>query len=205
MKKVSYERCLNFEGEKVVLTHKAARGSEFTARVFATPEVTSDDYVTARIVSDIYSTTMFNIIREKYGACYTPQSWIDSSFDPVGMDAGFRVSDMDNFEKYLKECEKLMLEGKVISSVNSGKVVYDSIDNCLKGYINSYISKKYSSQSTSSGIASRITSSILQFGDVTSADKIADKALKVTSEDVMRVFRKYWVEGKYRWFEMRGE
>ncbi len=205
MKKASYERCLNFEGEKVVLTHKAARGSEFTARVFATPEVTSDDYVTARIVSDIYSTTMFNIIREKYGACYTPQSWIDSSFDPVGMDAGFRVSDMDNFEKYLKECEKLMLEGKVISSVNSGKVVYDSIDNCLRGYINSYISKKYSSQSTSSGIASRITSSILQFGDVTSADKIADKALKVTSEDVMRVFRKYWVEGKYRWFEMRGE
>ncbi|MCR5612212.1 pitrilysin family protein [Treponema sp.] len=197
-------RTMNLDGEKVVLHHKNAAGEEFIVRVFATPEVTSPDYVTARIVSDIYSSTMFNIIREKYGACYTPASFIDSSFDPAGMDYGVRVSDMENFEKYLKECEALMLEGKVISSVSAEGVTYDTIENCLTGYINSYITKKYSSQCTSSGIASRITSSILQFGDVTSADKIPEMALKVTAEDVKRVFKTYWVDGKSRWFEMRG-
>ena len=148
---------------------------------------------------------MFNIIREKYGACYTPASQIDSSFNPVGIDYGMKVSDMENFEKYFEECVQLMLDGKVISSVNADEVVYDTIENVLEGYKNSYITKKYTSQSTSSGIASRVSASILQFGDLTTADKIPGRALKVTSDDVLRVFKKYWVDSKSQWFIMKGE
>ena len=148
---------------------------------------------------------MFNVIREKYGACYTPGSQIDSSYAPVGIDYGLRVSDMENFSRYLKEAQDIMLAGKVISSASEKGMTFDSLENSLEGYKNSYIIKKYSSQSTSAGIASRIVSSILQFGDLTSADKIPQRALDVTEDDVLRVFKKYWIDGKSCWFEMRGE
>lgn len=190
--------------EKVTLYHENANGAELLAKVFVSPPVTSDDYVAACITGDIFSTVMFNVIREKYGACYTPESWVSSSFAPVGFDFGYRVSDIEHFPAYLKEAEDIMRSGKVISSVDKTGTVFDTLENSIEGYKNAYILRKYSSQSTSSGIASRITSSILQFGDVTSADAIPSKALSVTSDDVLRVFQKYWLDGKSCWFEMRG-
>ncbi|MGN0739764.1 MAG: M16 family metallopeptidase [Treponema sp.] len=196
---------LNFPKEKTVLYHKDAKGAEMAVRVFASPAVTSEDYAAARIAEDIFSTIMFNVIREKYGACYTPGSQIESCYAPVGIDYGLRVSDMKNFSRYLKEAQDIMLAGKVISSASEKGMTFDSLENSLEGYKNSYIIKKYSSQSTSSGIASRIVSSILQFGDLTSADKIPQKALDVTKDDVLRVFKKYWIDGESSWFEMRGE
>ena len=196
---------LNIGSEKIVLTHKNAKGSEMIVRIFESPSVLSDDYVCGQITSDIFSTTMFNIIREKYGACYTPASQIESSYNPIGIDYGSRVSDLENFEKYYEECVRLMLEGKVISSVDGENIIFDSVENVLQGYKNSYITKKYTSQSTSSGIASRIAASILQFSDLTTADKIPGQAMNVTSEDVLRVFKKYWVNGKSQWFYMVGE
>ncbi|MBP5403452.1 MAG: insulinase family protein [Treponema sp.] len=199
------DKPLNLKSDDVVLHHKAAAGSEIAVRVFSSPPVTSEDYVTARIAEDIYSTIMFNIIREKYGACYTPGSSIDSSSNPVGIDYALKVSDMDNIKEYLEQCEKLMLEGRVISSVDADSVKYENLEDCLEGYINSYLTKKYMSQASSGGIASRLTASLLQFGDITSADRMPKMALSVTKDDILRVFKEYWCEGDSRWFFMRGE
>lgn len=199
------EQVLNITDKKVVMSHKNAVGSEMAIRVFQSPSVLSDDYVAGQICSDIFSTIMFNIIREKYGACYTPGSSIESSFNPIGFDYEIKVSDIENLEKYFQECMDLMLSDKVISSVDKNQTIYESIEDCLSGYINAYITKKYISQSSSSGIASRITSSILQFGNLTTADKIPEQALKVTASDIHRVFKKYWLDGKNQWFIMIGE
>lgn len=196
---------LNITDEKVVLTHKAARGDQTVVRVFEAPAVTSPDYVTARLTEDIFSTTMFNIIREKYGACYTPATQIDSSDLAVGFDYGVRVSDDKNFPKYLSECQDLMLAGRVISSVDSTGTGYDTIENVLEGTKNAYITRKYMSQSTSSGIASRLSASLLQFGDLTSADAMMQKVESVTPADIEACFKKYWIDGKSQWFYMLGE
>lgn len=196
---------LNLSDEKIVLTHKAAVGSEIAVRVFQSPEVTSPDYITARLAEDIFSTTMFNIIREKYGACYTPATEIDSSDLAAGFDYGLRVSDMKNFPEYLKECQALMLDGRVISSVENGITSYDTIENVLEGTKNAYITRKYMSQSTTSGIASRLAASLLQFGDLTSVDEMMQKVESVTADDIKECFKKYWINSKSQWFEMRGE
>lgn len=196
---------LNLTDEKIILTHKAARGSEIAVRVFEAPKVTSPDYITGRLTEDIFTTTMFNIIREKYGACYSPGTEIDSSDLPAGIDYGLRVSDMKNFSKYLAECQALMLEGRVISSVDGDQTTYDTIENVLEGTKNSYITQKYMSQATTSGIASRLAASLLQFGDLTTADAMMQKVESVTADDIEACFKKYWIDGKSQWFEMRGE
>lgn len=196
---------LNLTDEKITLTHKDARGSEIIVRVFESPKVTSPDYITGRLTEDIFTTTMFNIIREKYGACYSPGTEIDSSDLAVGLDYGLRVSDMKNFPKYLEECQTLMLDGRVISSVDGDQTTYDTIENVLEGTKNSYITQKYMSQATSSGIASRLAASLLQFGDLTTADEMMQKVESVTADDIKACFKKYWIDGKSQWFEMRGE
>lgn len=194
---------VQIKGDRYIMSHKAAEGSNIILRVFNSPSVKSDDYVPARITEDIFSTIMFNIVREKYGACYTPGSAIGSSIVPVGFDYGFRVSDMEGFYSYLGEAQQVLKNAKVISSYSNGVVLYDDLENCLEGYKNSYIVKKYSSQSTSSGIASRIVSSLLQFGDLTSSEELIKKVNDVTTSDVLRVFEKYWLSENCRWFEMR--
>lgn len=196
---------LNINSQKFVLKNKNAKGAELICRVFASPSVLSEDYIAARITEDIFTSLTFNIIREKYGACYSVGTKIISSPDAYGFDYGLQVSDMENFPKYLKETQELLKSGKIISSIDNNSVIYDTLENSLPGYINSYLTRKYSSQSTSNGIASRITSSILQFGDITSAEKIPELAKKVTKDDVLRVFNKYWLSENCQWFEMRGE
>ncbi len=195
---------LEISGDNVVLTHPAAKGTGFIMRAFPSAPVTSVDYVPSRIAEDMYTELLFNVVREKYGACYTPGSTIGSSPAPVGIDYIFRASDLENFSSYMKEAEKILESGRLISSVKDGVCTYDNMEDRLEGFINKYINQKYSNLQTTGGVASRLASSLLQFGDIYSADALAVRARSVTVQDIKRVFKKYWIDQKGRFFAVVG-
>ena len=93
---------------------------------------------------------------------------------------------------------------KYIGVNDKGEFVYKNLEENLEGYINSYINKKYSSQGTTSGIAGRMCASLLQFGDIYSADLLTEKVKKVTTSDVLSVFKKYWVDMDSIWVAVVG-
>lgn len=195
---------IQIEGENVVLSHESCSGTALAYKVFASPSVKSDEYVAGQIAADIFSNTLFSVVRTKYGACYSPYSFISSSPCGTGFVCLYRMSDFTRFCSYVDEAEKYMLEGKVISSVTESEMTFDSISDVLDGYKNSYVNRKYSSLATSAGIASRITSSILQFDDIVTSDRIAQRAFEVSEEEIMKVFKKYWVTEKKKWFLITG-
>lgn len=196
---------LNISGENQIILHSAANGSGYVLRVFSSPAVTDKDYPVARIASDIYSDVLYNVVRENYGDCYTPQSSVLSSASPYGYEYLYRVSNLKDFSAHLKEARKIMENGRVIAGRKKGKYVFDKLENRLTGYINSYINKKYATQATKNGIASRIAASILQFGDISSADHLTEIAKTATKDDILRVFKKYWLENSSRWFVVVSE
>ncbi|MBP3562429.1 MAG: insulinase family protein [Treponema sp.] len=196
---------VTISGENLVTVHQAAKENAYILRIFPSPAVTDENYVTARIVCDVFSDILYNVVREKYGVCYTPGTNILSSDAPFGFEYLYRTSNLKDFAKYMEVARKIMLDGKIVSGVNDkGEFVYKNLEENLEGYINSYINKKYSSQGTTSGIAGRMCASLLQFGDIYSADLLTEKVKKVTTSDVLSVFKKYWVDMDSIWVAVVG-
>lgn len=183
-----------------VFFHPDAAKTGYGARIFASAPVNSPDYPVARVASLIYDEIMFNVVREKYGACYTPSSILDSSFAPFGMEYIFKISDLQNFKTYVEEARNIMAQGKVISGRDeNGNYIFDDLENRLEGYKNSYINQKFSSQSKTAGIISRMTASLLQFDDVNKANDLTVIAKNTTKDDILRVFKKYWMSEPLFW------
>ncbi len=192
---------IKVSGNPVVLVHQGASGAGHALRVFATPKVDSPDYPVARLAANIFSDVLFNVVREKYGICYTPSSSVSSSDAPFGYEYLFRVTDFGQLSKAMAESRSFMEKGILISGKNkNGEYITEPLENRLQGYKNSYINSKYSTQNTCAGVASRMAASLLQFGDIDSADALTETVKKCTAEQVVSVFKKYWIEESSRWF-----
>ncbi len=192
---------VDVSGDTLVLTHPACGSGGFAGRYFAAPANESEDSVPAIIASDLYSSLLFCVVREHYGACYTPSSGISSSHASVGVDYLYRLSDIKNFRRYMEEAQALMEKGMLIDSVGKdGAYVYTSLENKLEGAKNSYITRTYGSSATSYGVASSLTYNILQYDDLYFDRKQLAQVRSLKSEDILSVFKKYWVDAPSRWF-----
>lgn len=192
-------------GAPVVITHPAAQGTGLLAQVFLSPSINSSDYVAASITSNIYSELLYNIVREKYGACYTPGSSIASSKAPVGMVYIYRASDLAHVVGYVDEAKKLMEQGKLIAGKKAdGTYAFTTVEERIEGYRNSYLNARYEGMQTNGGVAGRIAGSILQFNDPQKYISVMESARNVTAADVERVFKKYWCTDNVQWFAVVG-
>lgn len=183
---------LEIFGPKVSLKSPAlAKGSGHIAVAFPIPGATSPDLPAARIAALMYNEPLFNIIRTKYGACYTPSVSGGFSPAPYGTIFLYRVSDMKNAASYIPEAESEFLKS--------------DIEGKLGGFIKKYLSSVWQNQMTCASIAGRSANALLSFDDIDGFDKIADAAKALTAADIRRVFKKYWQDGSKRVFEISGE
>jgi zinc protease len=183
---------LDVNGPAVSLKSPAlANGSGHIAIVFKSPAHNSPDLIAARIAASMYGESLFNIVRTKHGACYTPSTAVGFSPAPYGMVFLYRVSDMKNAASYIPEAEEDFLQS--------------DIEGKLKGYVKKYMNSAWQNQMTCSSIASRAATALLTFGQIDGFDKLAAAASDVSAQDVRRVFRDYWQSGKNRLFAISGE
>ena len=182
---------LKIAGPKISLaTPTLPKGSGHIAVAFKSPAIGSPDLPAARIAALAYDQSLFNIVRTKYGACYTPSTSVGFSPAPCGFVFLFRVSDMKNAATYLPEAEDDFLNG--------------DLEPALLGYVKKYVSSAYQNQTTCASIAGRSASALLAFDDIDGFDKIAEKTRALTAEEVKKVFKEYWLSNDKRIFEIFG-
>lgn len=192
-------------GEPVVLTHPSVTGTGHVERVFRSPLPASDDYIPAVLASKMYSNVLYNVVREHYGACYTPQSFVNESKAPTGVEYLYRISNFTDFSRYMKEARDTFAAGNTIDSLDGeGNYVYAPISERLESYKNSYINETYSARQTVSSIAGELTYNLLQYNDRNFSEKQLGKIYGTGADDVMRVFKKYWIDEPSRWFVIVG-
>ncbi len=192
---------IKIKGKPVVLMHENAEGASQVVRVFASPKVSSKDYPVSRLAASIFSDVLYNVVREKYGICYTPVTEVSSSDAPFGYELFYRTTDLSKLSTALDEATSFMENGNLICGKDkNGSFITENLSSRLEGYKNSYINKKYATQATCSGVASRMAASLLQFGDVTSADSLTEIVKNCTVDDVLSVFKKYWLSKEDLWF-----
>lgn len=183
---------ISIRADKLSLTSPALpKASGHIALVFKSPSVFSEDLIVARLAASMYNESLYNVIRSKHGACYTPSASVGFSPAPYGMVFLYRVSDMKNAASYIPEAEENFLQS--------------DIEGKLNGYIKKYLNSAYQNQMTCASIASRSASALLTFGDMNAFDKMADSAKKVSAADILRTFAEYFQSNDERIFEISGE
>lgn len=197
---------VKISGEPVILTHPAAQGTGYVSRFFAGPSVTSPDFAAAELASSMYSTVMFNVVREHYGVCYTPGSFNGSGRASVCEEYLFKLSNPEIFVKAMDEARSYMADGRLIESLDSnGEYVFASIKDRLQSYKNKYINSTYASASTTGSVASNIAGNLISFNDLAFDRKLDERIMAVTEQDILEVFKRYWIEEESQWWIMAGE
>ncbi len=193
-------------GEPIVETRPAAAGTSFMYRAVNFPPYGAPDFFDCVVANSLYSTTMFNILRNKYGACYTPQAAMSGNLVSFGFEMIYRCSAFENILTYLDECRELMAAGQYISSTNEdGSYVLVPFEDVLEGTKNAIINSTYSSQKTTVGLLSRMISGYTMFNDVYALENQADAIREVTADGVVAAFRKYYLSDKEQWSVVCGE
>ena len=195
---------VNISGDTIVMTHPAATGSGYAARFFQTPLSSSDDYLAGVLASSIYTKIMYSIVRTKNGVCYSTGSDSESS-EGIGSEYLYMLSDFNNFAKYLKEARNIMASGKYVEKLNEdGTYVFAPISRMLPGAKNTLISSVYDGTTKTNGRVMQYISGIVYYDDITAYDTFVEKIHEITTQDILRVFKKYWVDQPARWIAVVG-
>jgi zinc protease len=193
------------KGENAVYTHDNAGFSSYVMKVFESPSYTSKDYIASKLAAKIYSEILYSVVREKYGACYTPQSFTISSKAPYGGIYFYSVSNLDVIKDAECEAENIMASGKIISGKDKdGNFIFESLKTHLENYINSYLNSSYEGTLTNASVCARMSGSLLMYGDVNYSSRMIKSASKVRVKDIERVFKKYFMSENNRWFVVCG-
>ncbi len=196
---------LQIENDVHVLSMDSAKGTGYVSRVFASPVSSDEDFIPAVLAGEIYTDILYNLVREHYGACYTPSSFVPISRAPLGMEYLYNLSDPVNFVKYMDEARSFMAQGKFVepSNTNSSYRITD-IESHLESYKNKYYISTYSEEQTSGSVAANIIYNQMSYGDMFYNKKLDAQVKNVTAEQIVRVFRKYWVDAPSQWWVMVG-
>ncbi len=194
------------DGETIVKEIESAEGSGYVAYTVPAPLPGSEDEIAFRIASDIYSETLFNVVREHYGATYSIGASYTYSKAPFGSVRAYKVSDLENIATYIAEAEKLVAENKLISGKDEStqEFMYDTIDNRLEGYKNTLINSQYYSSQTNGANSTQIVSSLLMFGNPEQYLSFTNRVRNVSEDSVKKAFETYWVNGQKQWFAVTG-
>lgn len=205
LKETSVPVLKELPSEPLELEHPSAGTSGHVARVVLAEPVTGDDYMAFTLASSIYDQIMFSVIRTKHGACYSPYTMSYGNQANVAFETIYRCSDFENIRDYMAEARQIMAEGKIISGTKEdGSFIFEEMAGKLESYKNTLINSTYSSQATTRGRASRILSGLYLFDDPYAMDNLAKKIRAVQAEDILRVFKKYYLDSPEFWISVKG-
>jgi zinc protease len=197
---------VSIDGEPFIIENPNMTGTAIIARAFYVPNVQEySEQVKTSLASEIYSKILYNVVREKYGACYAPMSYILGGYSNVGLEVLFSVSDFENFADYMEEARQIMKKGLYIQNINSdGSFEFVPMQDKLQGFKNSFINSTFINQKTTEGIAHSLANNYLLSKDFSNANLI-EIIETITAEDIIATFEKYWLQDKSQWFVVAGK
>ena len=192
---------IKVSGDNVVLSSPESAGTGFITGFFSFPSAASPDFAAAMIASDMYSDMLYQVVREKYGACYTPSCSQMFSRAALGVVSFYRISNLENILSYAAEARSLMAEGKLICGKNpDGEFVFEPVASRLESYRNTFINRNYARQKTVSGVCEKMVDSLFLFGDPYTEGLLTAQIQQLTADQVQEAFEKYFENGKVRYF-----
>lgn len=173
---------------------------------FAIPAVGEADSDALNLGFTILNDILFDIVRAKYGACYSVWARSYGFLAPYGSLVVYKSDQPGKVRPYLEEAVGLLASGKALASQASAsaagksgiggaaeprKSEYVALDQVLAFYQAKSINGFYEGQQTNGAIAGQMSSSVLYRGDPKAFLDYAARINAVKAADVVRVIRQY--------------
>lgn len=194
-------------GAPILEAHPASEGVAYIQGYFRIPGRLDKDYVPFALAADMLDDLMFNVVREKYGACYS----VGAIFRPAAASYGilwiYQASDIEGIRKYVKEASDYLAAGRLIRSKDpsTGQYVLASIEDRLPAYRNKYVNAVFANQRTNSDIAAQVARSVVYAGDPADYLRTPDRIAAVTPADIRRVYKTWFLDQSFRWVIVSDE
>ncbi|MBQ5781428.1 MAG: insulinase family protein [Spirochaetaceae bacterium] len=195
------------DGNFFINSCDASANTAFLTKMISAPDLNSPEKIPADITADIFSEILFNVVREKYGACYSVYSSFILSRAPYGLIYSYMASSPNEIPQYYKEAQQILQSGNVIADKDQENSSFKlmPLQEALNGYKNSRINSVFSDLETSAGQANAIATGILLYdNEMHYFSDLQNKIRQVTDTNVLDVFNKYWISGDSSWFVVTG-
>jgi zinc protease len=177
-----------------------SRGMGYLRGDFAAPAYSSPDYMALNIGMKTFSDLLFNIVRDKYGAVYTPGAYIRGFGANYGSITLFKTKIPGKAKAYIDEAAAILASGKAMAiDTEASKDGFAPLGDVLEATKAQYINELYGSQETNAAIAGSIASSAIYTGDYRSYLLDVDRVRAVTADQVKAALDTYLFKGTISW------
>jgi zinc protease len=179
-----------------------SRGIAYLRGDFAAPGPDDPDFMAMNVGMRMLADLLLNVVRDKYGAVYSPGAYIRDSVANYGSIVVYKTKVAGRVKSYVDEAVAELAAGKVLSvdpSAAEGARPRTTIEEALPSYKAKYVNDLFEGQSTNAQVAARIARSIVSSGDCRSWLLDFDRIGAVTADQVRSALRKYLFEGRVRW------
>jgi zinc protease len=167
---------------------------------FAAPSPSESDYMPLSLGMKILSDLLFDVVRDKHGAVYSPGAAIRGFNANYGTISLFKTKIPGKAKTYIDEAVALLASGKAVAvDPQSSGDGYSPLADVLETAKTQYVNELFESQATNAAIASRIAASVITTGDYRSYLLDVDRIRSVTATQVQAAVDKYVLKGSIAW------
>jgi zinc protease len=189
-------------GKLVKKEFPPSKGVAYIRGDFAAPPPTAADWPATNLAMRLLSDLLFNVVRDKYGAVYTPSSYIRDYAANYGTIFMLKTSVPDKIKDYIDEAVAELAAGKVVSvapAPDAGKFPRQAIAEALPVYKALFVNETYQKIGTNAAVAGEIARSVMEFGDPRAWLLDVDRVSAVTATDVEKALRTWLLDAKITW------
>jgi zinc protease len=187
-------------GSLAKVEYPQSRGMGYLRGDFAAPAPSESDYMPLSIGMKILSDLLFNVVRDKYGAVYSPGAYIHGFNANYGSVTLFKTKIPGKAKTYIDEAVALLASGKAVAiDPETSKDGYSPLSDVLEATKAQFVNELYESQATNAAVAGRIAASVISTGDYRSYLLDTDKIRAVTAAQVQSAVDKYLLKGSIAW------
>jgi zinc protease len=182
--------------------HEQSRGVIYLRGDFPAPVPSSPDYMAASLAMKLFSDLLFTVVRDDYGAVYTPSALIRAFGANYGSISIYKTSAPEKIKSYIDETVGILSQGRCVSvdpSRPGEEAKFMWIEDALESYKRMYINEYFAAVRTNAAVSRLMIASVLRTGDP--ADWLFDvpRIVALTPSQVAQAFQTYLVQGNFTW------
>jgi zinc protease len=201
----------------IVSPFPRSEGLAYVRGEFAMPAPDTPDYPASLVAFNLLDDILFEILRTRNGACYSVEANVDGATASFGDITVFRTTVPGKVKPLVDQAIAVLASGRSMSgnvtvsaagksglgsSADAKAAAFVPIADALPFYKLKFLTQFYSGQQTNRLIASQIAGSIFYHGDYRHYLLLIDRIGSVTTEDVVRVAKKYLVDNPTLWIAL---
>ncbi|HON12659.1 MAG TPA: pitrilysin family protein [Treponema sp.] len=180
----------------------ASRGLAYLRGDFPAPAPADPDYMALNVGLKMVSDLFFNVVRDKYGATYSPAAYIRAFPVNYGSLVMFKTKVPDKIKSYIDEALADFGRGYCVA-IDADTAEDPSarvpISEALPTYKALFVNEYYQSQETIGQQANTIISSVINTGDYRTYLKDMTKIENLSAEQIQQAVSTYVLKGPITW------